>query len=193
MQRSAQIAYVARDKVKGVPHHAKAGNINSALLKEAPGNGDFILVLDCDMVVHPDFLMRALGHFYQQEADQETFQHHYGAASGPADPSGADQDQHRQHARQQPCVSGQPGMSEHRQVHPGATAGQGVWMLKEEAAFIQTPQVGCITVIAYKISHVRLQCLSVALQQAEHIACALSRQPACLPAMICFLGGVLAL
>ena len=26
--------YVGRDKVKGVPHHAKAGNINSCLLKE---------------------------------------------------------------------------------------------------------------------------------------------------------------
>ncbi|KAK9789026.1 hypothetical protein WJX73_003117 [Symbiochloris irregularis] len=51
--------------VKGVPHHAKAGNINSAMLKEAPGLGDFILVLDCDMLVHPDFLLRTLGHFYE--------------------------------------------------------------------------------------------------------------------------------
>ncbi len=29
--------YVGREKVKGVPHHAKAGNINSCLLKEGPG------------------------------------------------------------------------------------------------------------------------------------------------------------
>ena len=29
--------YCGREKVKGVPHHAKAGNINSALLKEGPG------------------------------------------------------------------------------------------------------------------------------------------------------------
>ncbi len=45
MRREAEIVYVARDKVKGIPHHAKAGNINSALLKEAPGQGEFILVL----------------------------------------------------------------------------------------------------------------------------------------------------
>jgi hypothetical protein len=29
--------YCGRSKVKGVPHHAKAGNINSCLLKEGPG------------------------------------------------------------------------------------------------------------------------------------------------------------
>ena len=37
VQREARICYVARDKAAGVPHHAKAGNINSALLKEGPG------------------------------------------------------------------------------------------------------------------------------------------------------------
>ena len=37
LQREANIVYVAREKVKGVPHHAKAGNINSCLLKEGPG------------------------------------------------------------------------------------------------------------------------------------------------------------
>jgi hypothetical protein len=62
--RDARLLYVARDKVKGVAHHAKAGNINSCLLKEGPGQGQFMVVLDCDMVVHPDFLLRTLGHFY---------------------------------------------------------------------------------------------------------------------------------
>lgn len=33
----ASVEYIARTKRKGVPHHAKAGNINSALLKETPG------------------------------------------------------------------------------------------------------------------------------------------------------------
>ena len=37
LQREAKIVYVGREKVKGVPHHAKAGNINSCLLKEGPG------------------------------------------------------------------------------------------------------------------------------------------------------------
>lgn len=26
------------------------------------------MVLDCDMIVHPEFLMRTVGHFYRQEA-----------------------------------------------------------------------------------------------------------------------------
>ena len=49
MRREASIVYVARQKVKGVPHHAKAGNINSCLLKEGAKKGEFVLVLDCDM------------------------------------------------------------------------------------------------------------------------------------------------
>ena len=67
MGRQASLHYVARDKVKGVAHHAKAGNINSALLKEGSGLGDYILVLDSDMLVHPDFLLRSLGHFYEKK------------------------------------------------------------------------------------------------------------------------------
>jgi cellulose synthase/poly-beta-1,6-N-acetylglucosamine synthase-like glycosyltransferase len=50
--------------VPGVPHHAKAGNINSALLMYGQCQGEFVMVLDCDMIVHPDFLLRSLGHFY---------------------------------------------------------------------------------------------------------------------------------
>ena len=42
----------------------QAGNINSALLKEGSGQGEFVMVLDADMIVHPDFLLRTLGHFY---------------------------------------------------------------------------------------------------------------------------------
>ena len=37
LQREANIVYLGRDKAKGVPHHAKAGNINSCLLKEGAG------------------------------------------------------------------------------------------------------------------------------------------------------------
>jgi cellulose synthase/poly-beta-1,6-N-acetylglucosamine synthase-like glycosyltransferase len=60
------LVYTAREKVKGVAHHAKAGNINSCLLKEGHGRGhEFMMVLDCDMIVHPDFLLRTLGHFYE--------------------------------------------------------------------------------------------------------------------------------
>jgi cellulose synthase (UDP-forming) len=66
MGREAELRYVARIKAKGAPHHAKAGNINSALLKESEGKAEFVLVLDCDMIVHPDFLQNILGHFYKQ-------------------------------------------------------------------------------------------------------------------------------
>lgn len=69
MQREANITYIGRDKAKGVPHHAKAGNINSCLLKEGKGRGEFILVLDCDMIVEPDFLQKTVGHFYVQEEE----------------------------------------------------------------------------------------------------------------------------
>jgi len=112
MLREANIVYVARDKVRGVPHHAKAGNINNALLK-APSCGDFVLVLDCDMVLHPDFLMRTLGHFYWQPDGQGT--------SCPQGCHGS------------ACPQGLPGST----LGPG----QASWLLKEKAAFIQTPQV----------------------------------------------------
>ncbi len=52
-----------------MPHHAKAGNINCALLQSGLCRGDFALVLDCDMVAHPDFLQRTLGHFYHKRSD----------------------------------------------------------------------------------------------------------------------------
>jgi cellulose synthase/poly-beta-1,6-N-acetylglucosamine synthase-like glycosyltransferase len=64
MERHAQLVYTARTKSPGVTHHAKAGNINSALLNTPHATGDFVLVLDCDMIVHPEFLLRTLGHFY---------------------------------------------------------------------------------------------------------------------------------
>ena len=44
--------------------HAKAGNINYALAKTA---GEFIVVLDADMVPQPDFLDRTLGYFEDEK------------------------------------------------------------------------------------------------------------------------------
>lgn len=66
MGRRAKLEYVARQKKKGVPHHAKAGNINSCLLGGG-GSAPFVLVLDCDMIVHPEFLLRVMPHFFRQE------------------------------------------------------------------------------------------------------------------------------
>lgn len=69
MERRANLHYVARTKKPGVPHHAKAGNINNALLMHSPEDTQYILVLDCDMIIHPTFLHRTLSHFYVQTSD----------------------------------------------------------------------------------------------------------------------------
>lgn len=49
-------SYIARS----TNEHAKAGNINYALRET---HGDFIVILDADMVPQPDFLHRTLGYF----------------------------------------------------------------------------------------------------------------------------------
>jgi cellulose synthase (UDP-forming) len=48
--------YIARP----IHDHAKAGNINYALART---NGEFIVILDADMIPQPDFLDRTLGYF----------------------------------------------------------------------------------------------------------------------------------
>ena len=52
--------YVTREKNE----HAKAGNINNALMNEGT-NGDFILIFDCDMICRPEILQAVLPHFYK--------------------------------------------------------------------------------------------------------------------------------
>ena len=42
---------------------AKAGNINAALARTT---GDYVLVLDCDHVPHPELLRRTMGHFRER-------------------------------------------------------------------------------------------------------------------------------
>ncbi len=49
-----QTKYVARIKIPGVPHHAKAGNLNNVILNEG-STGQIIMVLDCDMLPEPCF------------------------------------------------------------------------------------------------------------------------------------------
>lgn len=55
------VNYLTRGKEwEGKPRHAKAGNVNNALMETT---GEFILVLDADMIPHADILDRALGYF----------------------------------------------------------------------------------------------------------------------------------
>lgn len=65
MERTCTLRYVARSKVQGIKHHAKAGNINSCLMLESSTKAEYIVVLDADMICHPMFLLRTLGHMYE--------------------------------------------------------------------------------------------------------------------------------
>ncbi|MBD6618093.1 glycosyltransferase [Komarekiella sp. 'clone 1'] len=59
----ARFRYIARPKPAGIPHHAKAGNLNYAIFS-GETSGDFILTLDADHIPKPQFLKRVLPYFY---------------------------------------------------------------------------------------------------------------------------------
>jgi cellulose synthase (UDP-forming) len=53
--------YISRgEEWAGKPRHAKAGNVNNALLQT---EGDFILILDADQIPAPEILEKTLGYF----------------------------------------------------------------------------------------------------------------------------------
>ncbi|MEO5778828.1 MAG: glycosyltransferase family 2 protein [Arthrobacter oryzae] len=55
------IGYVTRSaEWVGMPRHAKAGNLNNALLQT---DGEFLLILDADQIPAPDILDKTLGYF----------------------------------------------------------------------------------------------------------------------------------
>lgn len=59
------VYYHARTKIKGAPHHFKAGNLNGGLalvdsLEE--GGGEYIAALDADMIPEPDWLRAIVAH-----------------------------------------------------------------------------------------------------------------------------------
>jgi len=56
------LRYIARLRKPQEPHHAKAGNLNHAI---ALTSGDYLLVLDCDMVASPEILQALMPHFYR--------------------------------------------------------------------------------------------------------------------------------
>ncbi|BBD61246.1 cellulose synthase catalytic subunit [Nostoc sp. HK-01] len=59
----ARFHYIARPKPVGVPHHAKAGNLNYAIFS-GETYGEFILTLDADHIPKVQFLKRVLPYFY---------------------------------------------------------------------------------------------------------------------------------
>ncbi|GGI00470.1 glycosyltransferase family 2 protein [Arthrobacter liuii] len=56
------LGYVTRsaDWTKNLPRHAKAGNLNNALMVT---HGEFLLILDADQIPEPDILEKTLGYF----------------------------------------------------------------------------------------------------------------------------------
>jgi len=110
----ARFYYIARPKPAGVPHHAKAGNINYAIFS-GETSGDFILTLDADHIPKPQFLKRVLPYFYtynlftgryeqNQIAFVQTPQDFYNIP--PGDPFG-----HQAHLFYGPLQQGKDGMN----------------------------------------------------------------------------------
>jgi len=65
--------YIARPKIKGRAHHAKAGNINYAVFS-GKTTGDFILTLDADHIPKPEFLQRVLPYFFSYNLRQGKYE-----------------------------------------------------------------------------------------------------------------------
>ncbi|MBI9103966.1 MAG: glycosyltransferase [Spirochaetales bacterium] len=71
---------------RGKPRHAKAGNVNNALLQTS---GDFILILDADHIPSPQIIKNTIGYFQDDKvAFVQTPQHFYNTP--PGDPFGSD-------------------------------------------------------------------------------------------------------
>ena len=79
--------YITRgEEWTGKPRHAKAGNVNNALMST---DGEFILILDADQIPDPRIIRRTIGYFRDPAlAFVQTPQHFYNVP--PGDPFGAD-------------------------------------------------------------------------------------------------------
>lgn len=65
-----QLFYQAREKIEGVHHHYKAGNLQSGIDFAAAlegGAGEFLATLDSDMVPHPEWLRALLPHLLRDD------------------------------------------------------------------------------------------------------------------------------
>ena len=79
--------YITRgEEWTGKPRHAKAGNVNNALLQTS---GEFILILDADQIPAPQIVERCIGYFRDAKvAFVQTPQYFYNLP--PGDPFGSD-------------------------------------------------------------------------------------------------------
>jgi len=79
--------YISRgEEWTGKPRHAKAGNVNNALMQTS---GDFILILDADQIPAPNIISHTVGYFQDEAlAFVQTPQYFYNLP--PGDPFGSD-------------------------------------------------------------------------------------------------------
>ncbi len=70
----ARFHYIARPKPVGLPHHAKAGNLNYAIFS-GETFGDFILTLDADHIPKPQIVKRILPYFYTYNLFSGKYEH----------------------------------------------------------------------------------------------------------------------
>jgi cellulose synthase (UDP-forming) len=81
-----EIGYITRgEEWRGRPRHAKAGNVNNALMQTS---GEFILILDADQVPHPEILDHTLGYFVDEKVALVQTPQEFGNVS-IADPLGS--------------------------------------------------------------------------------------------------------
>ena len=78
------IRYIRR--VKGSPHHAKAGNINHCFMKYCTSK--YVAVIDADMIIHPSFLSHSVAMFGENVAFVQIPQTYYNI--GGLDPWASD-------------------------------------------------------------------------------------------------------
>ena len=67
---SCMIQYVHRFKEQNKPHYYKAGNINSGVseVKRRVGRvGDYVLIQDVDMLIHPNIFLKMLPYFQEDQ------------------------------------------------------------------------------------------------------------------------------
>ena len=65
--RGMATRYVARIKTPGVPHHAKAGNLNNCIFN-CESSGQLIIVLDCDMLPESCMARTVAPFFFKRKA-----------------------------------------------------------------------------------------------------------------------------
>ena len=110
----SRLRYIARPKPAGKPHHAKAGNINYALL-EADTSGEFIITMDADHILEPQFIKRVLPYFYTYDLFKGKYEsNRVGFVQTPQDfynlPKG-DVFGHSAHLFYGPILQGKDGMN----------------------------------------------------------------------------------